>query len=198
MNPVLIRQDDSIYPSNLKKSLADSPKTISAIGNLDILQNNTLAILSSVKCPGSLILKTYDLMRKIRETGTTVVSGFHSPMEAECLNILLSGKQPIILCLARSLDGIRIKPEYKKPLEEGRLLILSPFNRKHNRISSERANIRNHFVAAIADEIFVPYAEPRSRTEALCRDWIKKGKSIKTFDSDCNKNLFKLGAKFNF
>ncbi len=195
MNIIRIHQGDPDYPPTLKKYLADNTQEmLTAIGNLDILQNKTLAIFSSAKCPGSLIIKTYDLMRRFRESGATVISGFHSPMEHECLNILLRGKQPVIICPARSIEGMRIKLEYKKPLEGGRLLLLSLFNEKQNRISSELSDKRNHFVAAISDKIFVPHAEPGSKTERLCKEWIEQGKIVRTFNSDYNKNLFELGA----
>ncbi|VAX30088.1 hypothetical protein MNBD_NITROSPIRAE03-505 [hydrothermal vent metagenome] len=49
-------------------------------------------------------------------------------------------------------------------------------------------------MAAIADELFVPYAEPGSKTEALCKKWIEKGKTVRTFESKDTKNLFELGA----
>ena len=196
MNILLINQSDYAYPISLKKYLSDdAPETITAIGNIDILRNRSLAIFSSKKCPGSLIIKTYDFMKKLRVSDITVISGFHSPMESECLNILLRGKQSVIICPARGIEGMRIKSEYKKPLEEGRLLFLSPFDEKQNRISSERADKRNHFVAAISDELFVPYAEPGSKTETLCKKWIEQGKTVRTFDSEYNKNLFELGAK---
>jgi predicted Rossmann fold nucleotide-binding protein DprA/Smf involved in DNA uptake len=148
-----IHEDDSNYPLPVKEYLAEAPKTIAAIGNFTILQNKSLAVFSSSKCPGKVILQTYDLMKNIREAGITVISGFHSPMESECLNILLKGRQPIIFCPARSIEGMRIKPEYMKPLEEGRLLILSPFAEKAKRISSERALERNRLIAAIGDSI---------------------------------------------
>src|SRR3990172_12879936 len=104
-----------------------TPTTITAIGNLDILRNKTLAVFCSNKCPGSIIIKNYDLMRELREKCITVISGFHSVIEQECLNIPLKGSQPIIYCPARSLEGMKIKPELKTSLEDGRLLILSPF-----------------------------------------------------------------------
>ncbi len=196
MNISHIHQDDSYYPSNFKKFLIEkTPNKIAAIDNLDSLRNKILAIFSSKKCPGKVIMKTYDLMRQFRNANVTVSSGFHSPMEQECLNILLRGKQPVIICPGRSIKGMRIKSEYKEPLKEGRLLFLSPFNERENRISAERSDKRNHFVAAIADEIIIPYAAPGGKTEALCRDWIKKGKTVRTFDSSYNKNLFELGAK---
>lgn len=178
MNITLINQADSNYPSLLKEYLADNaPETITAIGNPDILQSKTLAIFSSIKCPGKIILKTYDMMRQLRDSGITVISGFHSPMERECLNILLRGKQSVIICPARSIEGMRIKSEYKKPLEEGRLLFLSPFSEKQNRISSERADKRNQFAATISDEIFISYAAAKSKTEALCKELIKQGQN---------------------
>lgn len=190
-----IYKSDTIYPSALKICLAQkSLEKISAIGDIDILKNKPLAVFSSTKCPGSIILKTYDLMKRLRESGVTVVSGFHSPIEKECLNILLKGKQPVIICPARSIEGMRIGPEYKKPLEEVRLLILSHVTEKAKRISAKRALERNRFVAAIADKIFIPYAEPNSKTETFCRELIEKGKPILTFDGEHNKNLIGFGA----
>ncbi len=139
MKERLLTQNDPFYPSSLKKNADTAPTSITAIGNIGILRNKTLAVFISSKCPGSIILKTYDLMKELRESGVTVISGFHSPMEQECLNILLKGKQPVIICPARNIAGMRIKPEYTKPLDEGRLLILSPFSEKEKRISAERA-----------------------------------------------------------
>ena len=105
-----IHQNNSDYPSILKKYLDEnSPKVIACIGNLDILKKKTLAVFCSVKCPGNLILQTYDLAQHLRDDGVTVISGFHSPIERECLNILLRGKQSVIICPARSIEGMRIK-----------------------------------------------------------------------------------------
>jgi predicted Rossmann fold nucleotide-binding protein DprA/Smf involved in DNA uptake len=191
-----ISQDDHLYPPSLTTYFADkAPDFITSIGNIGILQNKTLAVFSSAKCPGKIILQTYDLMKKIREAGITVISGFHSPMERECLNILLKGKQPIIFCPARSIKGMRIKPEYKKPLDEGRLLILSPFAEKAKRISSERALERNRFIAAIGDSIFIPYAAPNSKTEQFCKELLTWNKPTYSLQTESNANLVVLGLK---
>jgi predicted Rossmann fold nucleotide-binding protein DprA/Smf involved in DNA uptake len=191
-----IGQNNPPYPISLKKYLSDKTSaSVSVIGNVDLLQNKPLAIFSSSKCPGNIILKTYDLMKRIRDSGLTVISGFHSPMEQECLTILLKGKQPVIFCPARSIEGMRIKPESKKRLEDGKLLMLSPFTEKARRISSERALERNRFIAAIADKIFIPYAEPNSKTETFCRELISWGKPVYTLPESSNQNIIKLGAK---
>jgi len=74
----------------------DWPGRIPALGNLDILRHNSTAFFCSSKCPGDLIVKTYDIAQILRDAGMTVISGFHSPMERECLTILLRGTQPVI------------------------------------------------------------------------------------------------------
>lgn len=89
-----IKRDDPRYPRSLVQHLGHSaPVELSALGNFDILQKKTLALFCSVKCPGDLILKTYDLAQQLREAEVSVIGGFHSPMERECLTILLRGNQ---------------------------------------------------------------------------------------------------------
>jgi predicted Rossmann fold nucleotide-binding protein DprA/Smf involved in DNA uptake len=191
-----IPRNDRRYPASLVKHLGDkAPLSIATIGNTDILDSRSLAIFSSAKCPGSIILKTYDLMKKLRESEVAVISGFHSPMERECLNIPSKGKQPIIVCPDRSIEGMRIKPQLRQLLDDGRLLILSPFDEKDSRMSSARAWERNRFVAALASEIFIAYAAQGSRTEKLCTNLISKGRPLYTMADERNENLLRLGAR---
>jgi predicted Rossmann fold nucleotide-binding protein DprA/Smf involved in DNA uptake len=97
----------------------------------------------------------------------TVVSGFHSPVEKECLRILLRGKQPIIVCLARAFGKIRLPSDWRPALESGRLLLLSPFERRPRRPDAESAQRRNELVAALADEVLIIYAQPGGGTERI-------------------------------
>lgn len=187
---------DPAFPPGLVRHLGNkSPKRIAAIGNLDILNRKAVALICSVKCPGTIILQTYDLARKLREADVPVIGGFHSPMERECLRILLRGQQPIIICPARSLNGIRLPNEYKKPLDQGRLLLLSPFPDKLRRATVQTSLYRNRFVAALAERIFVPYASPASKTEQLCSDFLARGKRLYTLESDANLHLISAGAQ---
>jgi predicted Rossmann fold nucleotide-binding protein DprA/Smf involved in DNA uptake len=176
---------------------ADTPKIITALGNLDILRNEALAVFCSNKCPGSIILKTYDFMRQVRDEGVTVISGFHSAVERECLNILIKGRQPIIICPARSIDKMRIKTEYKKPLEDGRLLIVTPCTGKERRISSKNALRRNYFVAAFAETVLIPYAAPKSKTDIFCHELLQWRKQVYTIDDKKNLHLMNEGITTN-
>ena len=203
MNTTKILQSDTIYPAALQRYLGDdAPGFVTTLGNLDILQRKgtahrapTLALFCSVKCPGNLILQTYDLAQDLRQAGVPVIGGFHSPMERECLTILLRGTQPIIVCPARSITRMRLRSEYKKPLNAGQLLLLSPFTEKQRRPTVQMALYRNQFVAALADEIFVAHAEPNSKTEQFCREVLAWQKPLYTLKSDANANLIALGAK---
>ena len=88
--PMILTPGDAHWPQQIEKRLGrESPSRLHFLGNLDILQTKPVALFCSVKCPGNLILQTYDLAQKWRDQGVTVISGFHSPMERECLSILL-------------------------------------------------------------------------------------------------------------
>ncbi len=196
MEIVQFKQTDPQYPSLLKAHLANhAPKTISALGNATVLQSKILALFCSVRCPGHLILKTHDLAQQLKQANVTVIGGFHSPIERECLRILLRGTQPIIICPARSISGMRIWVEYKKAIEKGRLLLLSPFKETQRRNTVETAMDRNRFVAALADTVFVAHASPNSKMEKFCHEVLRLGKSLYTFESEANKFLINIGAK---
>jgi len=189
-----ISKEDEHYPASLTRYLrADAPGSIWAMGNLDILREKKTAFFCSSKCPGELIIKTYDLAKKWSDDGVAIIGGFHSPMERECLTILLRGKQPVILCPARSIEGMRVKEEQRKPLEEGRLLLLSSFPAKDRRVTTDTALMRNRFVAALCDDILVSHAAPEGKTEKFCSDILSWGKPATTLDSPLNENLIRSG-----
>jgi predicted Rossmann fold nucleotide-binding protein DprA/Smf involved in DNA uptake len=165
-----------------------------AIGDVKILSNPLLGLLCSIRCPGRIIVQTYDLARALRDAGVPIIGGFHSPMEKECLDFLLRGKQPVVVCPARSITNMRMPSAWRKAYAEGRLLILSPFAPKHGRISALLAEKRNRFVSLLADQFFVPYAAPGSKTEQLCKDLLSAGKQVYTFESEKESMIGRAGA----
>jgi predicted Rossmann fold nucleotide-binding protein DprA/Smf involved in DNA uptake len=167
---------------------------IAALGCATLLRPPLLALFCSIRCPGKLILETYDLARTLRDAGVPVVSGFHTPMEKECLDLLLRGNQPIILCPARSIEGMRLPSALKTAVESGRLLLLSPFKQKDRRPTAKLAADRNRFVAALATEVFVAFAAEGGKTAELCRDLLAAGRPVLTFDSPANARLIGMGG----
>lgn len=186
---------DSSWPRALSEHLGqDAPLSLSLQGNPELLASTPLALLCSRKCSGRLILQTYDFAQSLRDQGIAVIGGFHSPMEQECLRLLLRGKQPVLICPARNLPQ-RIPPDWKRPLDEGRLLILSAFSDSVRRITRETAHQRNRVVAALSSRVFVPYASPGGDTEALCREIVAWDLPLFTLPDPANQHLVSLGAR---
>jgi len=185
-----ITPNDSAYPVALTNCIAfKSPPTLSAFGNLSLIQKPAVALFCSIKCPGDLILKTYDLAQALRDAEIPVISGSHTPIEQDCLKILLRGNQPIIYCPARSIHSIRFSSEQKQALGENRLLFISPFSASYSRATAELAEKRNEMIGAIAHTIFIAYASSNSKTLAFAQRLITAGKSVVTFDSSINPLL---------
>ena len=160
-----------------------SPPIIDIIGRDRLLPSHKIGLLCSIQCPGDIILKTLDLMHELRNLEVCVVSGFHSPLEQECLKILLRGTCAIVVCYARSLPG-RVPPEYVKPIDDGRVLLLSPFNEAQNHATRNTSRLRNRLVVALGDAVLVPYAASGGITEGILREVSCLGKPVLTFQAD--------------
>ena len=176
-----IRQGSSSYPQALLAELGSAaPTEFWVAGSLQPLDKPKTGFFCSSQCPGSIVLKTFDAITKMRGEGQILIGGFHSVMEWECLGILLRGRQPVIWVPARSIVGMHLKPDLVPAFNDGRLLILSPFPAKDKRITATLAEARNRFVGALADRIFVPHAAPGGRTAALVEQLQAIGKPVFT------------------
>jgi len=157
----ILTPSDTRWPQQLSDRLkTNAPSQFWTIGTMDALEAHKVGLFCSVRCPGDAILGAYDAARKLRDEGVTVVSGFHSPVEKECLRILLRGKQPIIICLARTIEKIRLPADWRSAVEAGRLLLISPFKNRPPRPTKESAQRRNEIVTALSDEVLIIHAEP--------------------------------------
>ena len=139
------------------------------IGNIELLKLSKTAFLCSRKIPASVVLKCYDWALEQRENGVCVISGFHSQIEKDVLHYLLKGKQPIILTLARGLKE-KVEPEFEKHLEQGRFLIISPFDKTTKRVTELTAETRNKLMVDLADNITVGFASEGGQLEKLLQD----------------------------
>ena len=136
------------------------------LGNKELLKLHKTSFLCSRKIPASVVLKCYDWAIEQREKGNCIISGFHSQLEKDVLYYLLKGKQPIIIALARGLKE-KVEPEFEKHLEQGRLLIISPFDKRTKRVTELTAETRNKLMIDLADNITVGYASEGGQLEKL-------------------------------
>ncbi len=74
--------------------------------------------------------------------------------------------QDIFFYLARGLKE-KLEPEFVKSIEQGRLLIITPFDKTVKRVSSQTAQIRNELMTQLAEEITIGYEKPGGQLEKL-------------------------------
>lgn len=160
---------DGDPPRSLVRAIAgvDAVLDLVVMGDVAVLDLPLLGLFSSVRSPGDAILRAYDLARELRDAEVPVVGGFHSPMEKECLDLLLRGRQPVVLCLARSLAGMRIPVVWRPAVAEGRLTVVSGFDDRHRRVTAELAARRNELVAALSTALLALHAAPGGQIERL-------------------------------
>jgi predicted Rossmann fold nucleotide-binding protein DprA/Smf involved in DNA uptake len=194
-NATMLTPTSPHFPAALQSGtlLAPCPQ-IWALGNLDLLTMPLLGFFCATRCPGSVILRTYDLALALREAGVPVIGGFHTPMEKECLEVLLRGQQPVVLCPARTIERLRLPMNWRKPYDQGRLLVLSPFAARQRRSTTELAEYRNRFVATLATNILVAYAGPESKTAQFCAELVAQHRGVYTLDLPDNTHLVQRGV----
>jgi predicted Rossmann fold nucleotide-binding protein DprA/Smf involved in DNA uptake len=195
--PIYLRQIDPSYPSALYLHLSDhAPTSLATRGNLDLLRRKPLvALFCSVQCSEAVILQTYDLAQALGDAGATVISGFHSPMEKECLSELLRRSSPVIMCPARSVEQLRLAREWTEAVTQQRLLLLSAFAEQETETTTRRALARNMLVAALADALLIAHSTPKGRIEQLCDEALAWGKPVFALEGGENTRLLALGAK---
>lgn len=136
---------------NQLHSIQYNGQTFSAIGNVELLQRHKLGLLCSRKCPADKILEAYEQFKSwAKNPQITVLSGFHSPLEKECLHLFLKGKANSIICPARSIERMRIPTDWLLALKNNRILILSSFSCK--RADRQTSLERNNLIQKIADK----------------------------------------------
>ena len=188
---------DDAYPLQVKEWFeGQTAPTLYTSGNQDILNqppNIQIALFSGRECPGSLLLPAMDMAATLRDNKHTVISGFHSPLEQECLQVLSRGDQPVIVCPARSIQTMRLLQPWKRPYQNDKLLVLSRFPEEKNRMTTTLSKQRNQLVVAMAKEMLIIHASPSSKIVSLAEDVLKKNKRVFAIDAPENEHLFKVG-----
>lgn len=178
---IATRLQDDVVKGRLLQ-WGDAFASLAGIGAPGLLKDDLLGVISSRACPGRLILKAHDRALALREEGAAVISGFHSPVEDEFWQVLIAGRNPLVQVYARGIGSLRLSPDQKRLLEDGRLLILSPFPDSVKRATKATALVRNRLVAALAERVLVVYAAPGGATEGLCREIEGWGKSVERWE----------------
>jgi len=177
------------------RGMTGALKGCELVGNPALLAQPLTALFCSQKCPAELVLKGYDLGKRLREEGQAVIGGFHSGIERGLLAIFLRGQGGVVVCAARYLPGWRYPTEWQGAIEAGRLTLVAPaFRPEEKRITKETVAKRNALIVELAARIVVIYAQPGGKVMEVCKAALAAGKPVQAIESAWNRGLFEMGA----
>lgn len=192
----------SQFPGRLVEMLGDrSPASLSIAGSVELLtimdsgQKRSVGLAASVDTPAVVLEETNRLVGALADAGALFVGGFHSPLERRCLDQMVAEQSPAVVCLGRALADLKIPIAWLQPLREGKLVLVSACGPSQRRATRESVQVRNDCAAALADSFVILHASVGGKTEALCREVLKAGKTVWTLNHAGNRNLVALGAK---
>lgn len=93
----------------------DAPEQLAGVGNVALLVEPLLGLISSRECPGHVLLETLDRVPEWVKAGRVIVSGFHSPLEQQVLRSLLRRNGRAVKVLARGMTNYRPTPKNVTP-----------------------------------------------------------------------------------
>ncbi len=118
-------------------------------GNLSLITQSPQPFLISSRCTPQQVLDSYAWARAQCDAGTTIISGFHSPVEQDVFNILRRRGANLIWVPGRDLPKVIPQP-YQELLQQNRLLIATPFDfQKPSRPTRDTCHKRNQWIEAL-------------------------------------------------
>lgn len=193
--PLAIPCDDPRFPPRLRERLrSDAPEVLHVRGNSELLATVRTAVFCSANPPADLVLPAVDLGKALWAGGQCVAGGFQAPVERLLLSSSIRGGVPVVMSPARTIAAMRLEPEWRRAVQEGRLTLVSRFAARR-RPDSGMAIQRNRLVAALAEEIIIVHASPGGRVYALVREALSWGIEVYCIAHPANEPLLLLGAK---
>lgn len=150
---------------------------LTGTGGQDVLGLPMTAFFASRQCPGTAIRAAMDWALQQASAKQVVISGFHSPLEQSVLKVLIAARSPAVVVLARPLQGARLPPEWGEPLTQGHMTVVSA-TRTTGRLTTDRADQRNLWVAQLATQIVVAHATPGGRLSMFFDQWHAQNKAV--------------------
>jgi hypothetical protein len=144
---------------------------MTTFGNVSLLDKPKHGFLCSRTTKSSVILPCLDWAVEHAKSNEVVMSTFHSELEEAVLDILLTGKCPIILVLGRSI--YKTMPEkLQLLLDQNRLLIISLSDQ--GRISRESAFRCNKYICNQSDSLTFGFLSKDSSLYTSYQETLKK------------------------
>ena len=155
----VVSRADATYPQRLKTRLReDSPAILYGCGDRKILDGSGLAVVGSRNVDDALIEYTQDVGRLAASAGRTLVSGGARGIDQAAMRGALEAGGKVTGVLANNLEKSAMLREHRKPLLDGQLVLLSPYDPSAG-FHVGLAMKRNKLIYALADAALVVNAD---------------------------------------
>lgn len=196
--PITSPEYSPVLKKNLGKTYA--PPVLYTKGNLQILKEDSIAIVGSRKANETSLLFTDNIAKKASENYKVVVSGFAKGVDKQALDSALKYKGHSIIVLPQGITTFKSGfKKYYKQIIGGDVLVLSTFHPKAV-WSVQLAMARNPIIYGLAKEIYVAESSNKGGTWSGVIDGLRKKRAIyvrmpNTDEKNANLLLIQEGAK---
>lgn len=198
----IIPLNSELYPKIMKENLKIkySPTIIYTKGDVNILQENAVAIVGSRDAGEDALKFTDNIVKKMTNEYKVVVSGFARGIDKQALDSSIKFNGNSIIVLPQGIltfdSGFR---KYYKEINSGCVIVLSTFPPEAG-WSTGLAMARNRYIYGLAKEIYVAQTNTSGGTWSGATDGLKKGRNVFVYypQNDTKSpayQLIKQGAK---
>lgn len=190
-----IRADDHPVVSRAFSEMSvGAERDLLAVGPLPVLDAAAYtAFFWSPRTPGTLNVHLFDVVDAIRDARLPVIGSFQSELEDTWRRTIISAGQQVITCPSRDIFNMRLP--VIEILNEERAMVITPRSFALRKPSAAMRKERDELIAAIAEQVFIAHAPPRSAMELLARHLLARGKPVFVLNAPENAELLVLGAK---
>ena len=186
------------YPRALKETLGDTRSPLLyGIGNKDLLNTQGIGFVGSRDTNSDDEAYTQQLAQQAVEQGFTVVSGGAKGVDQTSMLAALEAGGSAIGILADSLLKAATKPHYRTALQEGRLLLVTPYYPEAG-FSPGNAMGRNKYIYSLSKGVVVAKSDEKGGTwsgakENLKKQWVPLW--VRDIEQAGNQKLIELGGQ---
>ena len=126
-------------------------------------------ILSSAVKMNDVIKNVDAWLKNIDAENDCIVSGFQSEVEKYVLENILKKHVKIICVMAKKMFNA-CPQKYKSAINEGRMLIISPYKNNNTVVTKENAKNRNIYVINHSQKVVVGNITPNGMIESILKD----------------------------
>jgi len=151
----VVTSADASYPQRLKGRLKDTaPAVLYGCGDATILETGGLAVVGSRNATSTLLTYVEHIGQLAAHAQQTVVSGGAPGIDQASMRGALEADGTVVGVLADNLERVSLNREYRSPLMEGQLVLVSPYD-PMGEFNVGNAMQRNKLIYALADAALV-------------------------------------------